>query len=130
MSAAVDVDRDLLLCAVGDDLFDLLLRVGIEHRVRHVFDDLVAQPEQVVHGFAVCNGQPRVIVRADELAADDGAKRGRSCSLKWIGRSNFTESKPVSSVYDWKSSSVMPNFSFIILKSDSRGALISSGSPT
>ena len=52
-AAAVDVQRDVVLGGVGDDLLDLLARLGVEHDVGHAVDALVAQTQQVVGRGAV-----------------------------------------------------------------------------
>ena len=69
-TATVDIQRDIVLGGVGDDLLDLLGRVGKQDDIGHSVDDLMAQAQDIVGRKAVGDCQAVVIGDGEALLAD------------------------------------------------------------
>ena len=69
--------------AAAQDLGDLVLVAGQQHRVGRVLDSGVLAAQQVERGLAAGAQQPGAVVGAAVLGADDGGQRvavgGRQC---------------------------------------------------
>ena len=70
-AAAVNIQRDMVLCRIADDLFHLLGGIGVDHHIRQAVDLLMAQPQKVIAGAAVGHRKPGVVIGRDKFLADD-----------------------------------------------------------
>ena len=68
-TAAVNVQRDLVLGNVCDYFFDLFLVFGIHDDVGNVFYDLFPEAHKIVHRLAVSHRQARIVVGTHVLIA-------------------------------------------------------------
>ena len=73
-TAAVDVHRDFVLCAVFDKPYDIRAVAGVDHGVWHILDNVLSKAHQVDHRFAIGDAQAGVVVHRDVCAAHNGAQ--------------------------------------------------------
>ena len=71
-AAAVNIERDLMRGDIGDDLLDLLGRLGIDDEIRQALKVAVAHAQKVDHRLAIGNGKAVVVRLGDVLRSDDG----------------------------------------------------------
>ena len=70
-AAAVNIQRDMVLCRIADNLFHLLGGIGVDHHIRQAVDLLVPQTQKIVAGAAIGHRKSFVIPRGNKFFPDD-----------------------------------------------------------